>query len=377
MRWESWAQAELESLRGVDRLRRLVPFDGAGPRGSVGGRCVISFAANDYLGLSQDTEVRQAAQAAIERYGTGSTSSRLLVGTRSLHAELEAEIAQWQAAESALVFPTGFAANLGVLSTLGTADTTIFSDALNHASIIDGCQLARAGTVIYRHADVEHLESLLRKAAGRKIVVTDRVFSMDGDVAPLDQLARLCLRYHALLVVDEAHFVLGPQAPSHEGVELVRIGTLSKALGSIGGWVAGSSALLALLVNRARSFIYTTGSTPADTAAALAALRVYRSPKGQQLRERLRELVDRVRPGHPSPIIPFVLGEDRAALAAAESLLVRGLYVPAIRPPTVPPGTARLRVALSAAHTDAMIDQLQCGLAEIAADSLTERRHAS
>jgi 8-amino-7-oxononanoate synthase len=370
MTWQSWAQSELDSLQALDRLRRLVPFDGLGPRGIVSGRSVISFAANDYLGLSHDAEVRAAAQAAIERHGTGSTSSRLLVGTRSLHAELEAEIAQWKRTECALVFPTGFAANLGVLSTLGTADTTIFSDALNHASIIDGCRLARANTVVYRHGDVDHLECLLRKASGRKLVVTDCVFSMEGDIAPLDELARLCLRYHALLVVDEAHFVLGSQVPSYEGPELLQIGTLSKALGASGGWVAGSRALIGLLVNRARSFIYTTGLSPADTAAALAAIRVYRSPKGEQLRQRLRELVDRVRPAHPSPIIPFILGEDRAALAAAKSLLMRGLYVPAIRPPTVPLGTARLRVALSAAHTDAMIDQLQCALAEISRETI-------
>lgn len=377
MRWEAWAQSELASLRGIDRLRRLVPFDGSGPQGIVGGRSVISFAANDYLGLAQDADVRHAAQAAIERYGTGSTSSRLLVGTRPLHSELEAEIARWKGTERALVFPTGFAANLGVLSTLGTADTTVFSDALNHASIVDGCRLARARTLVYRHADTEHLESLLRATTGRKIVVTDCVFSMDGDSAPLADLARLCLCYDALLVVDEAHAVLGPEIPYCEGLELLQVGTLSKALGSVGGWVAGPRALIDLLVNRARSFIYTTGLSPADTAAALAALRVYISARGQQLRARLRELVNRMRPAHPSPIIPFVLGEDRAALAAAEALLARGLYVPAIRPPTVPLGTARLRVALSAAHTDVMCDHLQRALTDISKDLMDDRRCAS
>jgi 8-amino-7-oxononanoate synthase len=363
-------------LRRIDRLRRLVPFEGCGPRGTVDGRSVISFASNDYLGLAHDSTVRQAAQDAIERFGTGATSSRLLLGSRSLHAELETELADWKRAECALVFPTGFAANLGVLSTLGcTADTTVFSDALNHASIIDGCRLAKATTIVYRHADIEHLDSLLRRAAGRKIVVSDSVFSMDGDIAPVPELARLCVRYEALFVLDEAHAVLGPEAPSYDGLELLRVGTLSKALGSLGGWVAGPRALIDLLINRARSFIYTTGLSPADSAAALAAVRIYRGPRGQQLRECLRTLVTRLRPAHPSPIVPIILGEDHASLAAADALLARGIYVPAIRPPTVPAGTARLRVALSAAHTDVMVDQLQRALAEIR--SLDGRRRAS
>jgi 8-amino-7-oxononanoate synthase len=373
MKWEDWAQSELTSLRSIDRLRQLVVFEGTGPQGTVKGRSVISFASNDYLGLAQHAEVRHAAQAAIELYGTGSTSSRLLVGTRALHLELEAEIAQWKHAECAMVFPTGFAANLGVLSALGTSDTTVFSDALNHASIIDGCRLARARTVVYRHADVDQLESLLRGVVGRKIVVTDSVFSMDGDVAPLADLISLCQRYDALLLVDEAHAVLDPQTPASEVVEVLRVGTLSKTFASVGGWVAGSRALIELLVNRARSFIYTTALSPADTAAALAALRVYRSPRGEQLRTRLRELVNRVRSAHPSPIVPFILGDDRAALASSEALLVRGLYVPAIRPPTVPPGTARLRIALSAAHTDTMVEQLRSALAQISEARCSER----
>ena len=377
MRWVHWAQAQLQALHDIDRLRRLVPFDGAGPEGVVGGRSVISFAGNDYLGLAHDAAVRQAARDAIERYGTGSTSSRLLAGTRTLHAELEAEIADWTRAESALVFPSGFAANLGVLSTLGAADATMFSDALNHASIIDGCRLAKATTRVYRHADVEHLESLLQETPGRKVVVTDTVFSMDGDIAPLEELAHLCERYDALLVLDEAHAVLGPQAPARDGLQLLRVGTLSKALGSAGGWVAGPRTLIELLVNRARSFIYTTGSSPADTAAALAALRIYRSPRGEQLREHLRKLVHRLRSSHPSPIVPLIVGQDRAALAAAETLLASGFYVPAVRPPTVPAGTARLRIALSAAHTEAMVDRLQRALANIAADCSVARRRSS
>jgi 8-amino-7-oxononanoate synthase len=359
MSWRDWAEGELARIRAADRWRQLVAFDGAGPEGTVKGRRVISFAANDYLGLAGHPQVCAAAQSAIALYGSGAGASRLITGTRSLHLELEAELARWKGAERALVFPNGFAANLGVLSTLGSEGATVFSDALNHASIIDGCRLAKARTVVYRHADLDHLESLLQDTSGRKIVVTDSVFSMDGDVAPLPDLAQLCVRYGALLVLDEAHAVLGPEAPACEGLELLRVGTLSKMLGSLGGWVAGPASLIDVLVNRARSFIYTTGLSPADTAAGLAALAIYRSAEGQQLRARLRAIIDRLRPGHPSPIVPIILGEDRAALSAAEALLARGIYVPAIRPPTVPLGTARLRVALSAAHTDPMLLQLQ------------------
>lgn len=366
MSWADWAQAELACLERVDRLRSLVAFEGD-VRGSVAGRPVICFAANDYLGLAHHPEVRRAANDAIERYGAGSMSSRSIVGTRPLHAQLEAELAAWKQTERALVFSTGFAANIGVLATLGTADTTIFSDALNHASIIDGCRLAKAQTVVYRHRDTEHLEAQLRKTSGRKIVVTDVVFSMDGDIAPVDELARLCACHGALLVLDEAHDVLGPEFTSCRNLELLRVGTLSKALGSLGGWVAGPGPLIELLLNRARSFIYTTALSPADTAAALAALRLYRSPTGQQLRERLRALVHRLLRDHPSPIVPLLLGEDYIALSAAEALLKRGFHVPAIRPPTVLPGTARLRIAVSAAHTEDMIEQLRCALIEVTA----------
>lgn len=359
--WSSWAETELTAIRHADRWRSLVAFDAAGPHGVLRGREVIAFSSNDYLGLSQHPQVRQAAQSAIERFGTGATASRLIVGTRSLHMELEETLARCKHTQSALVFPNGFAANLGVLSVLGREDVTIFSDELNHASIIDGCRLARAKAVVYRHCDLNHLADLLRAAPGRKIVVTDSVFSMDGDVAPLSELAKLCANHGALLILDEAHAVLGPE-PETGSCELLRVGTLSKTLGSLGGWVAGPRALIELLINRARSFIFTTGLSPADTAAALAALRICDSAEGDTLRARLRESIEQIAASHPSPIVPVVLGEDRAALFAAQQLLSQGIYVPAIRPPTVPPGTARLRIALSAAHTPAMLQRLKAAL---------------
>jgi len=354
--WVARAAAEAAALGAQGRWRTVRTVDGGGPAFTLAdGRQVVSFASNDYLGLSQHPAVRAAAHAAIEGYGTGVGSARLIVGGRPLHDALEAELAAWKQTEAALLFSTGFAANLGVLSTLGTAEVTVLSDERNHASIIDGCRFARARTVVYRHGDLDHLASLLA-ANAPAIVVTDTVFSMDGDVADVAALVSLCAGCGALLVLDEAHAVLGPEIAVNGDV--LRVGTLSKTLGSLGGYVAGPAPIIDLLRNRARSFIFTTASTPADTAAASAALGVLQSPEGAARIARLRALVHRLRPGHPSPIVPVVLGDEHAALAAAATLLDDGLLVPAIRPPTVPPGTSRLRVALSALHADADVERL-------------------
>lgn len=367
-RWGTWIDEQLDALRAEGRWRENRTFDAHGPTGQRDGRPVVSYASNDYLGLSAHPAVAAAAHEALERWGTGATASRLVVGSRPGHDELEAELAAWTGTERALVFPSGYAANVGVLSALGGPDVTILSDELNHASIIDGARLGRARVAVYRHGDLDHVASLLAAVEGRALVVTDVVFSMDGDAAPLDELAELGAARGALLVLDEAHRVLGPEVPDPAlvpGLELVRVGTLSKALGSLGGWVAGTGALVDLLVNRARSYIFTTALSPADTAAALAALRVRRSPEGDELVAHLGSLVERLRPGHPSPILPVILGEEDAAVKAAAALLERGILVPAIRPPTVPAGTSRLRVALSAAHTDAMVDDLVAALTEL------------
>jgi 8-amino-7-oxononanoate synthase len=315
-----------------------------------------TFASNDYLGLSQHPAVLAAAHAALDRWGAGAGAARLVAGSRAVHSELEADLAAWKGTEAALLFPIGYAANLGVLTTFGVDSARILSDERNHASIVDGCRLARASVEVYRHADLDHVAKLLADG-GPTVVVTDTVFSMDGDEAPVAGLAALCRDNDALLVLDEAHAVLGPH-PDLTGVEHLRVGTLSKTLGSVGGFVAGSRRFVDLLVNRARSFIFTTAPAPADAAAALAALRVLRSAEGDALTARLRSHVERVRPGHPSPIVPLILGDEEAALAAAATLAARGIVVPAIRPPTVPPGTSRLRVSLSAAHTDEQVTAL-------------------
>ncbi len=368
-----WTTRLFERRREVEvsgRWRVPRTFDARGPEGVLVdvGRPVLSFASNDYLGLSVHPEVIGAAHRALDRWGAGSGGSRLITGSRPVHDELERRIAEWKGTEEAVCFPTGFAANLAVLSVLAGPGTRILSDELNHASIIDGCRLSRAEVEIYRHADADHVATLLARTAVPTVVVTDTVFSMDGDVAPLGALADACRRSGAMLVIDEAHAVLGPDpgAEVSEDLMLVRVGTLSKTLGSLGGFAAGPSVVVDLLVNLARSYIFTTASSPADAAAALAALGVLRSPAGDALVAELGRLVERVAPGRASPIIPVVLGSERRALDASAALLEKGLWVPAIRPPTVPAGTSRLRITLSAAHTDAQVDRLLDALGHLA-----------
>lgn len=363
MSWAQWAHAENAQTNAQGRWRRVRDFDAVGPRGRLNGREVVSFASNDYLGLSAHPLVVRAAGEALQRWGTGSGSARLIVGSRPVHSQLEKALADWKGAERALLFPNGFAANLGVLSTFGTEGTLICSDELNHASIVDGCRLAKAEVTPYPHIDMSALDALL-SGAPRAIVVSDLVFSMDGDRAPVDDLLELCRQHDALLVLDEAHSVLEPDVDT-AGTNVIRVGTLSKFVGSFGGFVAADGEFVDLLLNRSRPFIFTTASPPADAAAALTAIGILLSPEGDVLRSRLGDLIGRVRPGHPSPIIPFVLGGEEAATRSSDLLLERGLFVPAIRPPSVAPGSSRLRVTLSAAHTDEEVEQLVEALREI------------
>jgi 8-amino-7-oxononanoate synthase len=371
--WPERIRGQLAQVVEEGRWRAPRTFDARGPQGTLEGVEVVSFASNDYLGLSDHPAVRAAAHEALERWGTGAGASRLVTGSRPVHNELEDELAQWKGTEAAVCFPTGFAANLGVLSVLGGPGVRVFSDELNHASIVDGCRLARAEVAVYRHRDLGHLEELLASGdvVGRMpaLVVTDSVFSMDGDVAPLDELLAICVRYGALLVIDEAHAVLGPRLDlteysSEAKSSIVQVGTLSKTLGALGGFVAASRDVVDLLINRARSYIFSTALPPADTAAALVAIRIVRSAEGAALVERLEALVQMMTEtgfapsAHPSPIIPVILGSEQSAIEASTTLLARGLWVPAIRPPTVPPGTSRLRVTLSAAHSDADVSRL-------------------
>jgi 8-amino-7-oxononanoate synthase len=365
--WAERVDARLDAVRAVGRWRSVRELADGQPATFLGatGAPVVNFASNDYLGLSQHPAVRAAAHAAIDRYGTGSGASRLVVGARPVHRELEEQLAAWKGTEAALLLPSGYQANLAVLTSLASdPDVVVCSDELNHASIVDGARLARGRTAVYGHVDVDHLDALLTEAPSA-VVVTDTVFSMDGDVAPLDAIAASCAQHGAVLVLDEAHAVLGPSTPRLDGLDVLVVGTLSKALGAVGGFVAGPRRYIDLLVNVARPFIFTTAPAPPDVAAASAALAVVTGPEGDELRARLRGHIDRLAPGRPAPIVPVVLGDEERALAASLALLERGLLVPAIRPPTVPPGTSRLRVTLSAAHTVADVDHLVAALADL------------
>jgi 8-amino-7-oxononanoate synthase len=365
--WRRLVEERNAAIAATGRWRTIRALDGGGPVFTLAdGREVVSFASNDYLGLSQHPAVRAAAVDAIQRWGTGSGSARLIVGDRPVHRALEAELAGWKGAEAAVLFPTGFAANLGVLTAVAGRGTLVVSDERNHASIIDGCRLSRADVAVAAHCDTAEVERHLVAHGGPAVVVTDAVFSMDGDIADLDGLAAVCRRRGALLVVDEAHAVLPPVWHPDPEADVLRVGTLSKTLGALGGFVAGARAFVDLIVNVARPFIFTTAGTPGDAAAALAALGILRSAEGAGLVRRLAAVVDRVAPGNPSPIVPVIVGDEAVAVDTAARLLDdHGLLVPAIRPPPVAPGPSRLRVALSAAHTDDHVERLRMALAAL------------
>ncbi len=365
-----WLKSELAQLdqAGLSRSLRSVMTAPTG-RTLLDGREVILLGSNNYLGLSVHPIVVEAAATAVQKYGTGASASRLMSGNCHLYTELEAKIAKAKGTEAALVFGSGYLANIGTIPVLvGEADL-ILSDALNHASIIDGCRLSQATKQIYRHCDVEHLESLLAQSMKfrHRLIVTDGVFSMDGDIAPLPEICKLAEQYDATVMVDDAHGfgVLGETgggAIEHFGLEnrgVIQMGTLSKAIGGLGGYVAGSIALIDFLINRARGFIFTTGLPPATLAGASAAIDVIRS--NPELRQRLSSnvlllknaLLERGFQLLPSQtqILPLLLGSVEVASRFAEVLLAHGVYAPAIRPPTVPEGTSRLRISVIASHT--------------------------
>jgi 8-amino-7-oxononanoate synthase len=378
-----WIDGELEALSAKGLKRSLEPIGSAqGPVVLVDGRPLVNLCSNDYLGLAADGRLRRAAAAAAEREGAGSGAARLVAGDLPVHAALERCLAAWKGTEAALLFSSGYHANAGIPAALAGRGDAIFSDALNHASIIDGCRLSRAELVRYGHADAGELGDLLRRTrARRKLVVTDSVFGMDGDAAPLRDIAELCERHGAMLYVDEAHAagVLGPTGAGlaeELGVAArvdVHMGTLGKALGSFGAYAAGSRRLADLLVSRARTFVFTTSLPPSACGASLAALDVVRGEPAR--RERLRALALRMKAGLSrlgfdvsrvvAPIFPVVLGGEERALRASRALRSRGFFVRAIRPPTVPPGTSRLRVALSAGHEEAQVDAFLGALGEV------------
>jgi 8-amino-7-oxononanoate synthase len=356
---------ELES-KGLRRRLRLI--DGPqGPRVTLDGRPVLLLCSNNYLGLADHPRLRRAAADAALRHGTGSGASRLISGTMTVHAELESRLAGFKGTDAALLFGSGYLANTGTIAALAGRGEVVFSDELNHASIIDGCRLSRAESFVYRHADPEHLEWGLKKVRGRAaLIVTDGVFSMDGDIAPLPELAKLARRHRCRLMVDEAHATgcIGPggrgsvAAAGLAGEVDVVMGTLGKALGSYGAYVCGSRELTDFLLNTARPFIFSTALPPPVVASASAALdlldeRPQRTERlagnAAMLREHLRE--EGLEPGGSgTQIVPIVVGDADRAMALCERLIELGVFGQAIRPPTVPEGTSRLRFTVMATH---------------------------
>ena len=415
-----WIDDELADLdrRSLRRTRRVCRRVDAAHL-EVDGRTFVNFASNDYLGLADHPRVVAAAAAAARDEGWGAGASPLVTGRHPAHERLEARLAEFMNAEAALLYPTGFAANLGTIGALVGRGDLVFSDALNHASLIDGCRLSRATIEVYHHHDLEaladRLGSTASRTARRRLIVTDALFSMDGSAAPLPELCELAERFGAMLMVDEAH-ALGVVGASGRGVceaqgveerVGVRVGTLSKSLASSGGFVVGSGKLIDWLANRARSYVFSTAGTPAAAAAALAALDVIAAEpqRREQLHERFSGLVRSLaaqgwrlsadsendesnrqqRSGGSTngaaslpkaaklpevgAIVPVIVGPSEPTLALAARLAERGLWVPAIRPPTVPDGTARLRISLSSAHTPDMLARLVEVLGEFSSDA--------
>ena len=369
--------------------RRLRPVDGPqSTRLLIDGRSVLSLCSNNYLGLADHPEVIEASVAAAREYGVGAGASRLISGSMHIHHELEERLAKFKRAEACLLFTSGYQANLGVITSLVGEGDTVFSDALNHASLVDGCRLSRASVVVYPHGDANALEARLRAVpARRRLIVTDSIFSMDGDAAPLAEICALAEQYDAMVMVDEAHAagMLGPsgaglvEALGLEHRVTVQMGTLGKAFGAFGAYVAGGNALIDFLINRARAFIFTTALPPPVVAAAAAALTIVeREPERRaalqrnaaRLRQGLRGLGYDVRGDGTSAIVPVVIGDADATMALSAALLDRGVFAHGIRPPTVPVGTARIRASVMATHSDADIDE---ALAAFAAQTAAPR----
>ncbi len=381
--WLDDALADLDR-RGLRRELRSRTGPQRGDRVEIDGQSLVNFGSNDYLGFASDPRITSAVCEAIKKYGWGSGASPLVTGRTGLHAKLEQKLAEFMISEAALLFPSGYSANVGAITALVGKGDAIYSDELNHASIIDGCRLSGATVHIYRHADEQHLAQLIASTAGsgRRLIVSESLFSMDGDDAPLNALPALARQHGAMLMIDEAHAVgiYGAHGEGHCGpcgVEknvTVRTGSLGKALGSAGGFVAGSRQLIDWLANRARSYVFSTAAPPAIAAAAIASLDLIRQEPQRRMdlqakAEKLRRQLGYSLVGcstFSSHIIPIVMGDPARAVAAAAELRRRGFFVPAIRPPSVPEGKSLLRISLTALHSEQQIDALVAAIRDVA-----------
>jgi len=368
-------EKRLHELAAQHLTRHITPLhSGVGPMVEMAGRQILLLASNDYLGLATHPEVVQSAIEATQRFGTGAGAARLISGSLPPHQELESVLAQFKGTEAALTFSSGYLANIGTIPALIGRGGLILADRLCHASLIDGCRLSAADFRVYRHNDTDHLQSLLstRRKSRRTLIVTDGLFSMDGDLAPLPELWRLAQNYEAELYIDDAHGtgvmgLHGRGTAEHFGLDAdlpFQMGTLGKAFGSSGAYLAGSSTLIHYLINTSRSFIFTTAPTPSSAAAVTAALRVMQ--REPERRARLWANRERLFSGlmqmgfrlsrSVSPIMPILVGNAETAISFAEHLFAESVYAPAIRPPTVPDNTSRIRVTVTSEHTSNHID---------------------
>ncbi|MFU2018036.1 8-amino-7-oxononanoate synthase [Peribacillus butanolivorans] len=374
MIWEK----ELEKIKEGGLYRQLQTVEVMSDQGyaTVNGHKMMMFASNNYLGLANDQRLIEASVQATQRFGTGSTGSRLTTGNTIVHEKLEKRLAEFKQTDSAIVLNTGYMANIAALTTLVGKDDLILSDEMNHASIIDGCRLSRAETIIYRHADLLDLEMKLQinTRYRKRIIVTDGVFSMDGDIAPLPGIVELAKRYDALVMVDDAHAtgVLGKDGggtSEHFGLKGkidIEMGTLSKAVGAEGGYIAGSRSLVDYVLNRARPFVFSTALSAGVVASALTAVDIIQSEP--ERRVRLRAMSQRLYneltslgytvSGGETPILAIICGEPEQAMFLSKELHKYGIYAPAIRPPTVPSGTSRIRLTLMATHQEEQMNHV-------------------
>jgi 8-amino-7-oxononanoate synthase len=382
--WKSFIKNRLDAVQAEDAYRSLQVFDSFQPGYLIrGGKKFLNLCANDYLGLSADQESMDEGKVLAEILPIGSGASRLVTGNLAIHKELERVLTEWKGAEASLVFASGYQTNTGVIAALAGKGDVIFADKLNHASLIDGCLLSGAIFHRYQHNDMTDLRSLLKSKRGKKkIIITDGVFSMDGDIAPLKDLVKIAKRYGALLLIDDAHGtgVLGPDGAgslSHYGIpwedNIILMGTLSKAIGCQGGFICATQDIIDYLINFCRSFIYSTGLSP--WMAAMSHFNICRIRTEKNILEKSRQSISTMKQSlrkygieiddHPTPIIPIMLGESKRALRCAAAMLENDIVAAAIRPKTVPEGTARIRLSVCAAHQENDLDKAAQILADI------------
>ena len=380
---DQFLKQEIERLKRLGLYRNLKKIVGhIDTTVSIDGKEVILLSSNNYLGIATHPKLKDAAVSALKEYGTGACASRLISGNMEIHEELEKRIAKFKECQSAIVFPTGYMANIGVITSLASKGDLILSDELNHASIIDGCRLSGAEIKVYPHKDVEKLKKILSQGNAfsskdihkKRLIVTDGIFSMDGDIAPLPEILGIARKEDALVMVDDAHAtgVLGENGKGtaeHFGLtdgNLIHMGTFSKALGSMGGYIAGSKVIIEYLKNNARPFIYSTALPPSVCASSIAAIDLLE--KEPSIRTRLWRNIARFRKGlinlgynmmeSQTQIIPILIGDTSLTMEFARAIFEKGVYAPGIRPPTVPEGKSRIRTSLMASHTDEQIDRV-------------------